>query len=203
MVPLPNGTFPTDGEARILAEERVMWTDNQDETVIEEGLCVITAQFFTPHLLIQGEVISPDPRLSDHLNSPTSTFEVSPTRVERLKGAAEIELTGTDIYVSKAHLQFVLPSPHAGGAVQKELWLETLTQTCWASIGPYTITGKLHMEASRNPRFFLRSLERRQFLPLTDVRLTFPDGTEREFPAVIVNRFHMEILSLQSGAPST
>jgi hypothetical protein len=178
-----------------------MWTQSLEPPSDEEGLSSIEAEFFTQHFIIHGQVTSPEMRLSDHLNSSTSTFELRPTRVQRAATGAQINVAGSCTYVSKAHLLFVLPSGQAQpDASDHNLWSRTLKQTCWAGIGHYSLIGKVHMEAGRNPRLFLRSLEQRQFLPFTEVRLTFPDGSLRELATVIVNRHHLELLALD-GEP--
>ena len=172
-----------------------------EEAYLDEGLCTIEAEFFTEHLVVRGEVTSPEVRLSDHLNSSTSTFEVDPSRIHRTLGGSRADFKGSSAYINKSHLLFVLPIDETVAVrPAHDSWSQTITQRCWAALGRYALVGKVHMEATRNPRFFLRSLERRQFLPFTDVRLTFPDGTTRDYPAVIVNRFQMELLALESDA---
>ncbi|MDQ2743305.1 MAG: hypothetical protein M3Z66_13575, partial [Chloroflexota bacterium] len=96
------------------------------------------------------------------------------------------------------HLLFAVPlSTEPPAEDDQSLHAETLTHTCWAGVGRYSLLGRLHMEVGRNPRLFLRSLEQRQFLPVTDVRLTFPDGAVRDYTAVVVNRLQIELLALQ------
>lgn len=165
----------------------------------EEGLSVIEGEFFTENYVIQGTVTSPEFRLSEHLNSGTTTFELKPSRVQRSLSGLRVNVAGSHTYVSKAHLLFVLPidEPVTPLPTDNTYWSRTITQTCWAGLGRYSLVGKIHMDAGRNPRLFLRSLEQRQFLPLTDVRLTFPDGATREYPTVIVNRFQLELLAIE------
>ena len=43
----------------------------------------------------------------------------------------------------------------------------------------------------------LRSLERNQFVPFTDVTITYPDGLMHEYGTVIVNRSHLEVFALE------
>jgi hypothetical protein len=59
------------------------------------------------------------------------------------------------------------------------------------------------MEAGRDPRLFLRSLDERRFLPITHVRLMFPDGVIREHSIVILNRLHVELLEVCPQASRT
>ncbi len=170
-----------------------------EESALDEGLSVIEAEFYTLSFLVRGEVVSPEMRLSDHLNSSTTTLELQPNRVQRSIDGPRINLAGSTAYITKAHLLFVLPirepigAPEAGASAR----LPTISQTCWAGLGQYSLVGKVHMEAGRNPRLFLRSLEERRFLPFTDVRLNFPDGMTREYPAVLVNRFNLELLAVE------
>lgn len=176
-----------------------MWTHSADDVMTEEGLFVIEAEFFTEQFVIRGEIISPELRLSDHLNSSTMTLELRPSSVQRSANGLRVNMAGRSAFLSKAHLLFVLPmvEPGAGSGAENLDWMSTVTQTCLAGLGRYSLLGKLHMEAGRNPRLFLRSLEQRQFLPFTDVRLTLPDGSVRDYPAAVVNRLQMELLALR------
>lgn len=170
-----------------------------DESAPEEGLTSIEAEFYTEQFVVRGELTSPEMRLSDHLNSSTATLELKPTGVQRSLSGLRVNVAGGFAYISKSHLLFVLPiqEPAAPPAEASNSRVRTITQTCWAGIGRYSLLGHLHMEAGRNPRLFLRSLEQRQFLPFTDARLIFPDGATREYPMVVVNRFQIEMLALE------
>lgn len=172
-----------------------------DEAPVDEGLNSIEADFFTEQFVVRGAVISPEMRLSDHLNSSTTTLELKPSQVQRSLSDLHINVAGNNAYLSKAHLLFVLPIRESVGAKPDDssVWTPTITQTCWAGLGRYNLLGKIHMEAGRNPRLFLRSLEQRQFLPFTDARITYPDGSNHDYPVVVVNRFHMELLVLEGA----
>jgi hypothetical protein len=171
-----------------------------EESALEEGLSEIEAEFYTEHFVVRGSVTSPEMRLSDHLNSSTTTLELRPSQVQRSENGPRIHVEGSSAYITKSHLLFVLalhePAPIRGS--DNASWTRTVTQTCWGGLGRYSLVGKVHMEAGRNPRLFMRSLEQRQFLPFTDVRLTFPDGAVREFPTVVVNRFRLELLAIEN-----
>src|SRR5947209_6375530 len=149
-----------------------MWTQDVDDLLLDEGLCTIEAEFLTTELRIRASITSPESRLSDHLNSSTSMIEIQPTHVETLSAGEAIEIDGRDAYLSKAHLLAVIPILEPDGQVPAAaaLWVGTISQTCWVGLGAYSVAGRLHMDAERNPRLFLRSLEQRQFIPLTDAR---------------------------------
>lgn len=179
-----------------------MWTEQVDDPLTEDGLCSIEAEFYTEQFVVRGDLISPEARLSDHLNSSTTMLEVRPTHVHRSLSGLPINVAGNYAYIAKGHLLFVLPidEPEVPSSVENGYWTRTITTTCWAGLGRFSLVGRVHMEAGRNPRLFLRSLEQRQFVPFTNVRLTFPDGTVREYPSVFVNRFHLELLAVE-GEP--
>src|SRR5579864_2532001 len=175
-----------------------MWTQDVDDLLLDEGLCTIEAEFLTADLRIHASIISPETRLSDHLNSSTSMLELQPTRVEALASGKALEVSGHASYLNKAHLLAVIPiqEPDTQVPAADTLWVGTLSQTCWVALGPYTVEGKIHMDAGRNPRLILRSLEQRHFVPLTDARVTAPDGTVTNHPAILVNRHHFHLLVL-------
>jgi len=164
-----------------------------------DGLYRMEGEFFTEHFIIRGELTTPERRLSDHLNGSTATFQLNLTSVLRSVSGLRVNVAGSLAYVSKSHLLFVLPREDADpdDRTQREGWTATIDQTCWIGLGRYSLLGRVHMDAKRDPRFFMRSLEQRQFVPLTSARLTYPDGTMREYPVVLVNRFHMELLAVQ------
>jgi hypothetical protein len=164
----------------------------------EDGLRTVEAEFYTQNFVVRGRVASPETRLSDHLNSAASTFELLASRVLRSVGGLRVNMATGSTYVAKSHLLFALPVADAHGQwpARNEFWTHTLGQTCWAGVDRYSLLGTLHVDARGDPRLFLRSLEQRHFLPMTNVRLTFPDGSVREYPAVIVNRHHVELLAL-------
>jgi hypothetical protein len=179
-----------------------MWTQDVDDVLLDEGICTIEAEFLTSDLLIRARVTSPEARLSDHLNSSTSMLELQPSRVERLTTRQTIDVSSHTAYLSKAHLVAVLPidEPEGQMAEGPTAWKGTISQNCRAALSGYTLAGRLHMDADRNPRLFLRSLEQRQFVPLTDARLTYPDGAVRECATIVVNRHQIHLLVLDGLA---
>jgi hypothetical protein len=169
-----------------------------------DGLRAIEAEFYTEHFVVRGNVTSPEPRLSDHLNSSTTTLKLRPTRVQRSVSGLRVNVTASDAYLAKAHLLLAVPLVESGGAgpangpqtPPRAAWIQTVTQLCWGGIDRYSLVGSVHMDAARDPRLFLRSLEERRFLPFTNARLTFPDGSVREFVTVLVNRLRLEVLAI-------
>lgn len=173
-----------------------MSTSSADETFTAD-LSSMEAEFVTTHLVIRAALTSPDLRLSDHLNSPTATVEILPSLVRRTLPGAEIRVAGMRTVITKAHLLFVLPGREiqAQGVPEDQPWRQTVTYRCVTGIGPYTVIGQLHAIAGRNPRLVLRSLEHRQFVPLTDAQVILPDSSSRQSATVIVNRSHLELLA--------
>src|SRR5579859_9279 len=76
---------------------------------VEQGLYTLEAEFVTEHLVIRGELSSPEGRLSDHLNSSTQSVEIRPTTVQRIFTGDRIDLAGAHAHVTKAHLLFIVP----------------------------------------------------------------------------------------------
>jgi hypothetical protein len=164
----------------------------------ENGLRTVEAEFYTDHFVVRGRVASPENRLSDHLNSAASTFEILASRVVRAADGLRVSMAAGSTYLAKTHLLFALPFADADGRrpARNEFWTHTIGQTCWMGVDRYSLLGTLHDDARGDPRLFLRSLEQRRFLPMTNVRLTFSDGSVREYPAAIVNRQRVELLAL-------
>jgi hypothetical protein len=170
-----------------------------------DGLRGIEAEFFTEHFVVRGHLTSPESRLSDHLNSSTATFKLHPSRVLRSVSGLRVNVAASQALLAKAHLLLAIPMSEvagrgaaaAGQPAGHALWRQTISQLCWAGIDRYSLVGSVHMDADRDPRLFLRSLEERRFLPITNARVTFPDGSVREFATVIVNRLRLEILAIQ------
>jgi hypothetical protein len=176
-----------------------MYAREIGQQYVDEGLHTITAEFFTEHLAISGEMSTPEGRLSDHLNGSATGIEIRPSSVQGLFTGEEIDLAGAHAHITKAHLLFVVPMVErdADSNSNGKNWQWTITKRCWAAFGRYTLVGKIHAEVGRDPRLILRSLEEKQFLPFTEVTITNPDGTTRECHTVIVNRSHFEMLALQ------
>jgi hypothetical protein len=182
----------------------------------QDSLGAIEAEFYTEHFVVRGHITSPEPRLSDHLNSSTATFKLRPSRVQRSVSGLRVNVTAGHAYLAKSRLLLAVPvvepegrgSANGGHVPANGLWIQTVTQLCWAGIDRYSLVGRVHVDAGRDPRLFVRSLEERRFLPITNARLTFPDGSIREFATVIVNRLRLEVLAFQQedrgavGAPS-
>ncbi len=169
------------------------------ELQADEGLYTVEGEFVTEHLCVRGELKGPNTRLSDHLNSSTSSVLVRPSGVVRLTTGATIDLAGSHAAISKAHLLFVVPlsEPARPRREENSAWKRTSAKRAWAGLGRYSLSGKVHTEVWRDHRLVLRDLEQKQFLPFTDVTVTYPDCSAREFETVIVNRAHIELLALR------
>jgi hypothetical protein len=175
-----------------------MFVRDADEKPLNEGLYTIEAQFVTDSLVIHGEVVSPDDRLSDHLNGTSSDVEIRPIEAHRFGGGSHMNLSGSYAHITKAYLLFIVPlaEPTRSPTRANQAWRRTVTRRCWAGAGGYSISGHIHAEAGRDPRLILRSLGEKRFLPFTDATVTFPDGASRDYPAIIVNRYRLELLTL-------
>lgn len=163
-----------------------------------DGIYTIEAQFFTEQLVVCGELTSPDSRLSDHLNSQATSVEISLINAHRFGTSREIELAGTQGQITKAQLLFALPlsEPVRPAQNDNQAWRRTVSLRCWSSVGGFSIVGKYHTDAGREPKLILRSLGNDQFFPLTDATITFPDSASHDYPTVIVNRHHLELVAL-------
>ncbi len=162
-----------------------------------DGLHALQAEFYTEHLMIQGEIVSVDLRISDHLNSSADTIHIRPIYAERHDGS-RIHVNVAHASITKAHLLFILPmlEPDPTPRADNPAWAFTMTRPVWAALGRYQVNGKVHTEAGRAARQVLRAFEQKQFFPITDGVVSMPDGSERGYPTVIVNRSHLEILAI-------
>ena len=166
----------------------------------EHGAKTLTAEFHTDELTIHAQIDSPEGRLSDHLNGSLSTVDVQPVAVTWNRTGAAIEVQAPHAIIDKAHVLFVVPTrePHKTGGPGTGSWRRMNTLPCWASVGPFTLTGTIHLDPERgDPRIALRLLEK-LFLPLTDVRLTQANGETKEYGALLVNRKKIDMLALLS-----
>lgn len=174
-----------------------MYTRDLSQQPPGEGLNRMEAEFITENLIVAAEVTSPETRLSDFLNGSARSVEVHPLRVRAARGTVH-DLSETMAHLTKSQIMFVLPivEPEARERGDASSWSWYLKYRCWASVGHYTIVGDVHAENYRDPRLLLRALEQRQFLPFSNVELTYPDGTIQQRDAIIVNRWHLELLSV-------
>lgn len=163
------------------------------------GLFRFTADFFTAHRIVHADLTGAELRLSDCLNSSKETVDIQPSYLTNSDEGDRVDFDRGFGTLNKSGLLFVVPLvepkrlPSAGNAS----WKATKRNACWAGIGPYQIAGTIHTEAGRDPRIALRLLDK-QFVPLTDVKITLPDRNIREFPTIIVNRTHLEVLAVRT-----
>jgi hypothetical protein len=166
-----------------------------------EGIYTIEAEFFTENFVIWGAITGPDARISDHLNGTSSFIEIRPFQVEQIATRRIIELPGAFAHLNKSELLFVLPikEPTEASGQSQVAWEWKPTQRCWVAAGRYYLAGNVLSDVGRDPRQVLRSLEQKVFLPVMSAAINFPDGSTRDYPAVIVNRLHVELLSVMSA----
>jgi hypothetical protein len=164
----------------------------------DDGLYTISAEFYTEHLSVGSEIRSPEPRLSDLLNSSAPTLDLKPLNVNRPGNGGHVDLTGSYAHVTKSRVLFVIPlrEPRRPRSQMNAAWKQTVERRCWAALGPYTLCGTMHTEVGADDRFLLRLLDR-QFVPITQAVVTSPDGTARDYGAVIINRAHLDLLTLR------
>ena len=174
-----------------------MFTRDLGQTVTGEGLNRMEAEFVTEGLTVQGEDTSPETRMSDFLNGSARSVEIQPRGVRMRLGSVH-DLSETMGGLTKAQILFVIPiyepEPLERGDGRALSWLTKYR--CWVAVGQYHMEGYVHAEQYRDPRLLLRALEQRQFLPISDVELTYLDGTTAQRPTVIVNRWRLELLSV-------
>jgi len=85
-----------------------MYAREIGQQYVDEGLHTITAEFFTEHLAISGEMSTPEGRLSDHLNGSATSIEIRPASVQGLFTGEEIDLAG-----GHAHIQELITHRYA------------------------------------------------------------------------------------------
>jgi hypothetical protein len=103
--------------------------------------------------------------------------------------------------LTKARILFAIPldGPDSPRRPDVPAWLTSPAWPCYAGLGPYHITGKLHLETGRDPRVALRLITK-PFLPITGATVTFPSGETRAYATIIVNRAHLDMLTFH-GLP--
>ncbi|GAC1398612.1 MAG: hypothetical protein NVSMB52_12130 [Chloroflexota bacterium] len=179
---------------------QTMWTDTAQQP---DGLSTIEAVFFTEHFVIRGAITTPETRLSDHLNSSTTTIEIQPSSMQHISTGQGVDSPLGYAYITKAHLLFIAPLQEPSPPTAPNIsWARTCIHSCWAGIGRYSLTGKVHTEAERSTRLALRAQDQRQFLAFTGVALVKPDRGVSHYPTIIVNRHHLEVLVLTEDPSS-
>jgi hypothetical protein len=172
-----------------------MYARDLGQPSVPEGLHRMEAQFYTEHLVIQGEVTSPETRISDYLNGSAHSVDIHPVEV-RLSSGSVRDLSDTVAHLTKAQVMFVVPTFEPMPSREPTAWSWYLKYRCWAAVGRFHLTGNVHAENYRDPKLLLRALEQRQFLPFSDAEITHPDGTVVPHDVVIVNRWHLDMLSV-------
>ncbi len=169
-----------------------------EKSAAETGLCNFVSDFYTEHFVIQAKLTSPERRLSDHLNSSVSTVDVRPLAAVQHNIETETELAGGHAQVVKSRILFVVPlsEPERPRAPDNSAWKATTKYAAWGGTGPYSFRGSIHSDTGRDPQFVLRLLDK-QFVPFTGVTVTLPDGSRQSYPAILVNRLQLDMLSLE------
>jgi hypothetical protein len=177
-----------------------MYTIDVERAGLDNGLCTYVSEFFTEHLVVQAKLTSPERRLSDHLNGALSTVDVRPMSAQQISTEIETDLTHWHAHLTKARILFVVPitEPERPQGESNIAWRRTVKYRAWGGIGPYVISGYIHVDEGRAAQFALRLLDK-PFVPATDVTLTFPDGTTRYYPTLILNQQHLDLLALDSA----
>jgi hypothetical protein len=178
--------------------QHTILTQEMPPIAIDPGLCTIHAEFITEHLSVGGEVSGPEARLSDVLNSSVPSVGFKPLSVTRGSIGGQIDLSGSYAHLTKSRLLFVVPvrEPERTRGHGNAAWKQTAQRRCWVGIGPYSLVGTLHTEVGVDPRFYLRLMEN-QFIPIANAAITFPNGSVCDYPVVIVNRAHVDLLALR------
>lgn len=164
----------------------------------DTGVYTFTLELFGEHRIITAQLVGPESRLSDHLNGSAGAVEVWPVSRLELSTNEEVELAQSFAHVSKERLLFVHPvsEPARPATASNPAWKPTVAHRCWAGIGPYRMEGTLHTEVGRDASIALRLLDK-EFLPLTNVSVVFPDGSKHGYKTVIVNRRYLDMLALR------
>jgi hypothetical protein len=175
-------------------------TGSADRTLqdpqVGDGVNSFTADFYLEQWVVRATLTTPEARLSEHLNSSTQSLEIWPVDVERGNGDT-LDLGGSFAQLNKARLLFVVPlsePEHARGA-GNIAWQRTTAHQCLVGIGPYTVSGNIHVEHGRHPIIGMRLLDK-QFIPVTEATLTYPHGTKCAYDAIIVNRAYLDMMVL-------
>jgi hypothetical protein len=156
------------------------------------------ADFYTPHRVIGAELVTPEPRLTDHLNSSLPIVDVRAMTIVQ-RGGINIELARSASHLLKSFIIFVVPlsEPSAVETEGNPHWQQRTKRRCRMGATLYQITGNIHTEPLPDPRAALRALDQ-QFVPVTEVTLSQPDGTAQDYPVIIVNRLNLDMLALSS-----
>jgi hypothetical protein len=196
-----SGAYEVSKGGQQRSVERMIVQEMEPTQTSDGGLYAMEAEFFSEYLVVNACLSSPDMRLSDHLNGSAAAVEIRPGSVEHGRTGAQIGLEDTFGSLAKARVLFVIPirEPVRPPTSKNVAWKRTIPRWCWGSVGPYRFVGKFHTEADQDPRLHLRTLTQ-QFVPLTDVTLTFPDGSTRFCRVILFNRSQLDLLAIKDSA---
>jgi hypothetical protein len=164
----------------------------------DDGIHTLEAEFYTEHFVIRGRVVTPERRLSDYLNSTLANAEVRLAHIERAGTGGHIPFGDAHAQITKLRVLFVIPmaEPRLADKGDNVAWRWTMKYRCWTAVGRYSVQGYVHADTARDPIQIMRSLEHQQFMPMTDVAIVLPDGSTRDYPAVLVHRQHVDLVAL-------
>lgn len=170
--------------------EKIPETPASQPAYVPQGPYVFTCEVATDYRNAQARFVSPEVRLSDWLNGSTPTLEVDAIEGIPLSGEPAGGIIG------KSSILFAAPltepeRPH------RALWQVTAQYQVWSSLGPYEITGTLHLEVGLDPVVALRVMDR-VFVPITEATVHHPSGVVTSYDVIFINRSRAGILALGS-----
>lgn len=170
-------------------------------TAPQGALNVYTAEFFLPDWIVRADLTSSEARISDHLNSSLEHVDVRVTAVGPGGESGGFIFAQSSGYLAKDRILFVIPlvEPPRAAGIENAAWVPTIQRRCWIGLAACRLVGTIHTEAGRDPQVALRQ-HAKQFIPLTDVSLTLPDGSTRTCDAVILNRERIDVVAMDGAA---
>jgi hypothetical protein len=152
-----------------------------------------TADLYLESGILRAEMVSPERRLSDHLNGFLPCVDVVPIIAPDHSSKDERDYYG---FVTKESLLFaVLPSsdPTPRSAGSNPAWRPTVKRSCGARIRRWTISGCVHFDSRHVSEASLRLMDK-QFIPVTDATVTEGGEVLCRDAVVIINRFRVDVL---------
>ena len=169
--------------------------------VVDEGLYLCTAEFFTEHTTIHAEIKSPEMRLSDHLNSSARSVDVRPFSLTERASGGQVELGGSYARVIKDRVLFAVlcTEPARPPRDSNPAWKSTVQRRCWASAGGYRIAGTIHLEPGKDVHTALRTLTR-QFVPITNATVTTHGRQIGSYQTLLINQDRVDMIAVKPEA---
>lgn len=100
--------------------------------------------------------------------------------------------------MTKASILLAIPIAEPARPQQRDYaaWRPTAKLACWAGVGAYRVWAWIHTENGRDPHMALRLLDK-NYVPVTDVTITLPNGSTREVSTVLFKRSRPDVLTLE------